>query len=311
MSEFLFLIFSFFGQKCHDLRVFLGQNHPVIENHFVSFSIILSDGLVGTHRLLLAAVSPLARLVLGGDLEDHLVLPGVKVAEVRELMEGLCSGRLEKSPDLLPLLNMLCIVGEAEECEDMDGEGDESYLEPVLHMNIGEAMSGEGGGHHPLLQDHQDGCFSSDYDNLASDAEIEAKALELKEKIFAECGMVSRRKKQMRNTRNPSKIWKWFTKTPDYIYCKVCGLGIKNSGNTTNASSHLKRHPRQYAEFKMEVIQQPLLLEESIREEVICGKICSLRQSIYSCSGGRRGESISVLPHLQKVQPEINVGKLS
>merc|ERR1719471_2490346 len=94
---------------------------------------------------------------------------------------------------------------------------------------------GEGGGHHPLLQDHQDGCFSSDYDNLASDAEIEAKALELKEKIFAECGMVSRRKKAMRNT--------------------------------TNASSHLKRHPRQYAEFKMEVIQQPLLLEESIREE--------------------------------------------
>ena len=172
---------------------------------------------------------------------------------------------------------MLCIVGEAEECEDMEGEGDESYLEPVLHMNIGEAMPpGEGGGHHPLLQDHQDGCFSSDYDNLASDAEIEAKALELKEKIFAECGMVSRRKKQMRNTRNPSKIWRWFTKTPDYIYCKVCGLGIKNSGNTTNASSHLKRHPRQYAEFKMEVIQQPLLLEESIREEVICGKICSI-----------------------------------
>ena len=277
MSEVLFLIFSFFGQKCRDLRVFLGQNYPIIENHFISFPIILSDGLVGTHRLLLAAVSPLARLVLGGDLEDHLVLPGVKVAQVRELMEGLCSGRLEKSPDLLPLLNMLCIVGEAEECEDMEGEGDESYLEPVLHMNIGEAMPpGEGGGHHPLLQDHQDGCFSSDYDNLASDAEIEAKALELKEKIFAECGMVSRRKKAMRNTRNPSKIWKWFTKTPDYIYCKVCGLGIKNSGNTTNASSHLKRHPRQYAEFKMEVIQQPLLLEESIREEVICGKICSI-----------------------------------
>ena len=99
----------------------------------------------------------------------------------------------------------------------MEGEGDESYLEPVLHMNIGEAMPGEGGGHHPLLQDHQDGCFSSDYDNLASDAEIEAKALELKEKIFAECGMVSRRKKQMRNTRNPSKIWKWFTKT---LFCK-------------------------------------------------------------------------------------------
>ena len=154
----------------------------MIENHFISFPIILSDGLVGTHRLLLAAVSPLARLVLGGDLEDHLVLPGVKVAQVRELMEGLCSGRLEKSPDLLPLLSMLCIVGEAEECEDMDGEGDESYLEPVLHMNIGEAMPpGEGGGHHPLLQDHQDGCFSSDYDNMASDAEIEAKALELKE----------------------------------------------------------------------------------------------------------------------------------
>ena len=206
-----------------------------------------------THRLLLAAASPLARLVLGADLEDHLVLPGVKVANVQELLDGLCSGRLERSPDLLPLLTMLCIIGDEDDNEDMEGEGDESFLEPVLHMNIGEAMpGGDCGAGAPLLQDHQDGCFSSDYDNLASDAEIEAKALELKEKIFAECGMVSRRRKQMRNTRNPSKIWKWFTKTPDFIYCKVCGLGIKNSGNTTNASSHLKRHPRQYADFRLE-----------------------------------------------------------
>ena len=128
-------------------------------------------------------------------------------------------------------------------------------------------MSGEGGAPLALLQDQQDGCFSSDYDNLASDAEIEAKALELKEKIFAECGMVSRRRKQMRNTRNPSKIWKWFTKTPDFIYCKVCGVGIKNSGNTTNASSHLKRHPRQYADFRMEATQQSFLGESS-KEEV-------------------------------------------
>ena len=222
-----------------------------------------------THRLLLAAVSPLARLVLGVDLEDHLVLPGVKVAEVQELLDGLCSGKLERSPDLLPLLTMLCIIGDEDDSEDMEGEGDESFLEPVLHMNIGEAMPGEAGAPLPLplLQDHQDGCFSSDYDNLASDAEIEAKALELKEKIFAECGMVSRRRKQMRNTRNPSKIWKWFTKTPDFIYCKVCGVGIKNSGNTTNASSHLKRHPRQYAEFRMEATQQSFLGESS-KEEV-------------------------------------------
>ena len=221
-----------------------------------------------THRLLLAAASPLARLVLGADLEDHLVLPGVKVANVQELLDGLCSGRLERSPDLLPLLTMLCIIGDEDDNEDMEGEGDESFLEPVLHMNIGEAMpGGDCGAGAPLLQDHQDGCFSSDYDNLASDAEIEAKALELKEKIFAECGMVSRRRKQMRNTRNPSKIWKWFTKTPDFIYCKVCGLGIKNSGNTTNASSHLKRHPRQYADFRLEATQQSLLGESS-KEEV-------------------------------------------
>ena len=101
-----------------------------------------------------------------------------------------------------------------------------------------------------MIADHTDGCFSADYDSLASDAEIEAKAIELKEKIFAECGMVSRKRKQIRNTRNPSKIWKWFTKTPDFIYCKVCGVGIKNSGNTTNASSHLKRHPTQYSDFR-------------------------------------------------------------
>ena len=220
-----------------------------------------------THRLLLAAASPLARLVLGVNPEDHLVLPGVKVAEVQELLDGLCSGKLERSSDLLPLLTMLCIIGDEDDSEDMEGEGDESFLEPVLHMNIGEAMPGEGGAPLALLQDQQDGCFSSDYDNLASDAEIEAKALELKEKIFAECGMVSRRRKQMRNTRNPSKIWKWFTKTPDFIYCKVCGVGIKNSGNTTNASSHLKRHPRQYADFRMEATQQSFLGESS-KEEV-------------------------------------------
>ena len=124
-----------------------------------------------THRLLLAAASPLARLVLGVDPEDHLVLPGVKVAEVQELLDGLCSGKLERSSDLLPLLTMLCIIGDEDDSEDMEGEGDESFLEPVLHMNIGEAMSGEGGTPLALLQDQQDGCFSSDYDNLASDAD--------------------------------------------------------------------------------------------------------------------------------------------
>ena len=100
-------------------------------------------------------------------------------------------------------------------------------------MNIGEAMPVEDGGAPlalPFQDHHQDGCFSSDYDNLASDAEIEAKALELKEKIFAECGMVSRRRKQMRNTRNPSKIWKWFTKPLTSSTAKCAGWELRTAG---------------------------------------------------------------------------------
>ena len=127
----------------------------------------------------------------------------------------------------------------------------------------------------PLDLSPPDGCLGPDYDSLASDQEIEAKAMELKEKIFAECGLVTRRQvngnvptmyfytfniqgRLARNTRNPSKIWKWFTKTPTFIYCKICGLGIKNSGNTTNASSHLKRHPEHYADFRLESVAQSL-----------------------------------------------------
>ena len=72
----------------------------------------------------------------------------------------------------------------------------------------------------------------------------------------------------MRNTRNPSKIWKWFTKTPTYIYCKICGLGIKNSGNTTNASSHLKRHPEHYAEFKVESAAQMMEINSEAAESL-------------------------------------------
>ena len=45
----------------------------------------------------------------------------------------------------------------------------------------------------PLDLSPPDGCLGPDYDSLASDQEIEAKAMELKEKIFAECGLVTRR----------------------------------------------------------------------------------------------------------------------
>ena len=203
---------------------------------------------------MLAAASPLARQLLGHgpEQEEHLVLPGVPVAQVQGLMEGLYSGKLDtQQPALLPLLLLLDMAVE-EDGEEQEDSEDGDYLEPVLHLNIGTALPG-------LQGEPRDGCFSMDYDNLASDAEIDAKALELKEKIFAECGMVSRRRKQVRNTRNPSKIWKWFTKTPDFMYCKVCGLGIKNSGNTTNASSHLKRHPVQYASFRRETESQGFL----------------------------------------------------
>ena len=95
---------------------------------------IYSDGLVVTHRLLLAAASPLARLVLGVDPEDHLVLPGVKVAEVQELLDGLCSGKLERSSDLLPLLTMLCIIGDEDDSERevVDDEAAQ-YIDCCVH----------------------------------------------------------------------------------------------------------------------------------------------------------------------------------
>ena len=174
------------------------------------------------------------------------MLPDTRMEEVAALLEGIYSGKLERTATLMPLLTMLGMADMEEQGSDDGEDGDSSFLEPVLHMDIGLGA---------LPEEPTDGCFSADYDNLASDAEIEAKALELKEKIFAECGMVSRRR-QGRNTRNPSRIWRWFTKTPDFIYCKVCGVGIKNSGNTTNASSHLKRHPEQYTEFKAEAPEQ-------------------------------------------------------
>ena len=205
-----------------------------------------TDGRLLSHRLLLAAASPLARNLLGCGAEDHLVLPDTRMEEVAALLEGIYSGKLERTATLMPLLTMLGMADMEEQGSDDGEDGDSSFLEPVLHMDIGLGA---------LPEEPTDGCFSADYDNLASDAEIEAKALELKEKIFAECGMVSRRR-QGRNTRNPSRIWRWFTKTPDFIYCKVCGVGIKNSGNTTNASSHLKRHPEQYTEFKAEAPEQ-------------------------------------------------------
>ena len=116
------------------------------------------------------------------------------------------------------------VAAEEDDIAVDDDSEDDCYIEPELHLDVGSNRM-------ELDDDEEEGLES----------DLEAKAQALKNKIFAECGIVpksSNTGRPSRNTRNPSKIWKWFTKTPNFIYCKICGISIKNSGNTTNASRY-------------------------------------------------------------------------
>ena len=252
---------SVFPYLYHIYKIMKGVEVPKPDPSTYDMVLHCQGGQVLCHKLPLAAVSHFVRRLLEDNDQpiEHVVIPDIKVEIVEHFVKSIYRGTLEfKDESLHDLFDLFGVPHNVkdsrshEEHDDLDiaEESNDSYIEPVLHLDIGTKRDME--------VSATDGCFSADYDNLASESEIEAKALELKDKIFAECGIVSKKRKLMRNTRNPSKIWKWFTKTPNFIYCKICGVGIKNSGNTTNASSHLKRHPEQYSEFKLETVSQSM-----------------------------------------------------
>ena len=254
---------SVFPYLYHSYLKMKSTVHPIED--ISSYDLILhcKHGVVMANKLLLAAVSHFARKLLEQCHQQisHMVIPDISVQIVQHFIKSIYHGTLNfKDDSLHPLFNIFGIpynvktpttppqMNFSKEDTNVDSEEDsedESYLEPELNLDVETSSMAE--------SDSESSNILRPKSSMESD--IEAKAQELKEKIFAECGVATRQTKQvklLRNTRNPSKIWKWFTKTPAFIYCKICGLGIKNSGNTTNASSHLKRHPDQYAEFRLE-----------------------------------------------------------
>ena len=253
---------SVFPYLYHSYLKMKNTVHPIEDITSYDLIIHCKHGVVMANKLLLAAVSHFARKLLEqcDQQISHMVIPDINVDIVQLFVKSIYHGTLNfKDDSLHPLFNIFGIpynvktptqpsmdIADQEDSNvDIEDESDdESYLEPELHLDVETSSMAE--------SDSENSNIIRPQSSLESD--IEAKAQELKEKIFAECGVATRQThvKLLRNTRNPSKIWKWFTKTPAFIYCKICGLGIKNSGNTTNASSHLKRHPEQYAEFRLE-----------------------------------------------------------
>ena len=216
------------------------------------------QGVVLANKLLLAAVSHFARKLLEDCHQQvsHLVLADVPVEAMEAFVKSIYHGTLNFKDDSLhgifdlfgiPYNVKTTMIQQRESLDEIGEDSDDSYIEPELHLDVGQ----------PPTESLDDEAVMDHYSSGTVESDIEARAQELKDKIFAECGLVPKRSgKIVRNTRNPSKIWKWFTKTQTFIYCKICGVGIKNSGNTTNASSHLKRHPEHYAEFKLETAAQ-------------------------------------------------------
>ena len=259
-------LFPFLFHSYMKLQASPQQLHSEVGLPSYDLVIHCKGGVVLANRLMLAAVSHFVRQLLEDSLQpvDHLVMSDISLETMQHFVKSIYHGTLNlKEESLHSIFDMFGIpynlkeqnylTGEEESYDDIGEDSDDGYLEPVLQLDEGNTSLDPD---HCSVRSPPDGFLSAEYDNLASESDIEAKAQELKDKIFAECGLVSKKPKMMRNTRNPSKIWRWFTKTPTFIYCKICGLGIKNSGNTTNASSHLKRHPEQYAEFKTEIAQQ-------------------------------------------------------
>ena len=245
------------------------------ENNNYDLVIHCRGGVVLANKLLLAAVSHFVRQLLEDSTQavDHIVMADINLDTMQSFVKSIYHGTLNfKDGSLQGIFDLFGIPynfkeprppyqpAEDENYDDIGEDSDEAdgYMEPMLQLEEGNTSLDTELTDPCRARSPPEGFLSVEYDTLATESDIEAKAQELKDKIFAECGLVSKKNKMVRNTRNPSKIWKWFTKTPAFIYCKICGLGIKNSGNTTNASSHLKRHPEQYADFKMEINQQHL-----------------------------------------------------
>jgi len=59
-------------------------------------------------------------------------------------------------------------------------------------------------------------------------------------------------------SKKSSLIWNYFDKTCELITCRLCGVNLKNVGNTTNAAHHLKKHPTEYINFKNDSLAQKL-----------------------------------------------------
>ena len=252
------------------LKMSTGVSH-MEDNLPYDLVIHCKHGVVVANKLLFAAVSHFARELLEncGQQVSQLVLADIEVNSMKTFVKSIYHGTLDfKDESLHAIFNLFGIPYNfktpSQETDNFDDIGedsdDDSFIEPVLKLDIGKTAVNLGNnevGDEATVSgsgQHLEALVAA---SVASESEIEAKAQELKDRIFAECGLVPKKGgRVIRNTRNPSKIWKWFTKTPTYIYCKICGLGIKNSGNTTNASSHLKRHPEHYAEFKVESAAQ-------------------------------------------------------
>ena len=252
---------------------------PIEDNIPYDLVIHCKHGVVAANKIVFAAVSHFARELLEncGQQVSHLVLVDVEVDIMKTFVKSIYHGTLNfKDESLYTIFNIFGIPynvktspQETDNLDDIGEDSDDNFIEPVLQLDIGKTAVDLGN-----IEVGDEASVSGSGQQLeslaaASDSEIEAKAQELKDRIFAECGLVPKKEgRVIRNTRNPSKIWKWFTKTPTYIYCKICGLGIKNSGNTTNASSHLKRHPEHYAEFKVESAAQMMEINSEAAESL-------------------------------------------
>lgn len=252
---------------------------PIEDNIPYDLVIHCKHGVVVANKLLFAAVSHFARELLEncGQQVSQMVLADIEVDSMKTFVKSIYHGTLDfKDESLHTIFNLFGIPynfkspsQESDSFDDIGEDSDDSFIEPVLELDIGKSAVNLGNTEVgdvatvPGSGQHLEALVTG------SESEIEAKAQELKDRIFAECGLVPKKGgRVIRNTRNPSKIWKWFTKTPTYIYCKICGLGIKNSGNTTNASSHLKRHPEHYAEFKVESAAQMLEVNSEAAESL-------------------------------------------
>ncbi|XP_023319468.1 uncharacterized protein LOC111694714 [Eurytemora carolleeae] len=272
-----------------------------------------SDGRVPANKLLLGGASLFVRSLLTWRDLDHIYFPDFKVAVVHSLLEYLYTGTTKLTQDAVQMAELLGIkletvneTAEKEEdfiepyelqikteCEDDDDDEDdnveeeEDSLELVGLPEIEEPTQTQGAERYfdvnSLLKKRK-------YDE--KEKELERKALELKEKIFAECSRLSAVRTGRKPSRLPSKIWNWFIKTPTTLTCRVCGGELRNCGNTTNAACHLRKHPKEFQEFRRECetaeMERFIPLQSAMEKErfncLVSGSSTSPRKSSNSPS---------------------------